>query len=369
MRYSVQVDDTSPILSYSGDWSSSASGGDTAEYWGASFHATSSNSSYVTLSFIGTGVTVYGSKGPDHGTFIATVDQEEHFLDAYEETNVYRTTMFSQTGLPLGTHYLKITNLIRDMSQPWLYLDYIDFETGQDDNIRNVNYTIDDVNSTISYIPGGAWVAGREPTAQHIDGTFHTSAVPGAQLSTHFEGNAIYVFGSLGVDYGLLNVTVDGSYGSLINCSASNSRTQALLHREDTPSPSKFQPTLLVQSILTLLWYHDGQTITVLAGKTIHESLVQKETDTSTSIRSKAKTPIIAGSICGALILLAWATYLGHWTWTQHKKRKNMRPGQKKLSDAMKLREEKRKEESETTAVRDTDKSHDAVIDNGKIPP
>ncbi|KAG8856292.1 hypothetical protein FRB91_000921 [Serendipita sp. 411] len=352
MRYSVQVDDTSPILSYSGDWSSSASGGDTAEYWGASFHATSSNSSYVTLSFIGTGVTVYGSKGPDHGTFIATVDQEEHFLDAYEETNVYRTTMFSQTGLPLGTHYLKITNLIRDMSQPWLYLDYIDFETGQDDNIRNVNYTIDDVNSTISYIPGGAWVAGREPTAQHIDGTFHTSAVPGAQLSTHFEGNAIYVFGSLGVDYGLLNVTVDGSYGSLINCSASKSRTQALLFYTSVASGR--------HSISVQIPANSSGTVNFDA------FVVSRWSDNN---GSKAKTPIIAGSICGALILLAWATYLGHWTWTQHKKRKNMRPGQKKLSDAMKLREEKRKEESETTAVRDTDKSHDAVIDNGKIPP
>lgn len=66
---------------------------------------------------------------------VVTLDGSEHVLDGFSATNVYQTALFTQGGLSFALHTLKVANLIDEPSKPWLYLDYFQFETGQDDNV------------------------------------------------------------------------------------------------------------------------------------------------------------------------------------------------------------------------------------------
>jgi hypothetical protein len=61
------------------------------------------------------------------------------------------------------------------------------------------------------------------------DGHFSTTSYPGALMSTYFDGNAIYIFGSVDIDYGMLSVTIDGNATTLVNCTATSFRPQTLL--------------------------------------------------------------------------------------------------------------------------------------------
>lgn len=303
--------------------------GESTNYKDKSYHASRSNTSTATLSFIGTAISIYGSKASDHGTFSVTLDGTTQTLDGHNPTNVYQTLLFSQTGLPYGSHTLQVQNLALDSAQPWLYLDYFEFETGLDDNIRNADYNMDDNNSTISYLPPDAWGTTDDNISQYYGKTLHTSSTPSSQVSTAFDGNAISVFGSVGPSYGLVDVTID-SLTTVLNCSASTFRPQTLLFYAVGLPSERHSLKMQIPSNSSQRFDLDFLTIT-------------RWSDNNGLGRSKAKTPIIAGSICGALILLAWATYLGHWTWTQHQKRKRTPPAERKVSDAIALREDKKK--------------------------
>jgi hypothetical protein len=61
------------------------------------------------------------------------------------------------------------------------------------------------------------------------DGHFSTTSYPGALMSTYFDGNAIYIFGSVDIDYGMLSITIDGNATTLVNCTATSFRPQTLL--------------------------------------------------------------------------------------------------------------------------------------------
>jgi hypothetical protein len=84
---------------------------------------------------MGTSVAVFGSKGSDHSKIIITLDGNDHVLDGFSSTNVYQTPLFSQGGLGFTRHTIKVSNLVEDASRPWLYLDFFEFETGQDDDM------------------------------------------------------------------------------------------------------------------------------------------------------------------------------------------------------------------------------------------
>lgn len=78
---------------------------------------------------------MYGSKGLDHGEVTVTLDGVDHILDGFSAVNAYQVPLFSQGGLSFSRHTIKISNFVQDPARPWLYLDYFEFETGQDDDV------------------------------------------------------------------------------------------------------------------------------------------------------------------------------------------------------------------------------------------
>jgi hypothetical protein len=85
--------------------------------------------------FVGTSISVIGSKGSDHGKYVVTFDGSEESMDGFSTSNEYQATLFSRQGLAYGRHHIQLKNLVEDLSRPWLYIDYMEFETGKDDNM------------------------------------------------------------------------------------------------------------------------------------------------------------------------------------------------------------------------------------------
>lgn len=87
------------------------------------------------MEFTGTAISIFGSKGPDHGKFRVSLDGLEEVLDGFNSSNTYQTPLFTKEGLAFGKHTVTIGNVVEESSRPWLYLDYIEFETGLDDRM------------------------------------------------------------------------------------------------------------------------------------------------------------------------------------------------------------------------------------------
>lgn len=69
MKVQVTLDDISPLISYHGDWRAGSSKDDSeASLYsdGGTFSVTQSNDAYATVNFIGTNITVFGSKRGNH---------------------------------------------------------------------------------------------------------------------------------------------------------------------------------------------------------------------------------------------------------------------------------------------------------------
>jgi len=324
------VDDASPIVAYSGQWTDSVPGADTVNYKDNSFHSSDTNSSSATLIFTGTSIFVFGSQGPDHGKFAVILDGSTQVLDAFNTSDGYQKALFSQGGLALGQHNVTIVNLVQDASRPWFYLDYFEFETGLDDDIANASFNMDDSNSTIVYSPATAWTTTNQHISEYYDDTLHESDTSGASISTHFAGNAISIFGGVDPSYGVMDVTIDGNKTTRVNCSSSAFRAQTLLFYSSDFFSGWHSLTMQIPTNSTKPIDLDYLTIT-------------RWSDNNGLGGGKALTPIIAGSICGSIILLAWCTYLVHWSYLQWRKRKHTSAEMRKAADTMILQKEKRK--------------------------
>jgi len=338
MRYNVTIDDASPVVTYGPGWTDSLSGGEAANYQGDSYHSTNVNGSFASVTFMGTYIAVFGSKGPDHANIIVSLDGSDHVVDGFSDTNAYQEALFSQEGLAFTRHTLRISNLIKEPSKPSLYFDYFQVGTGQDDNVANASFDIDDNNSTIAYSPSDAWATTSPNIDQYYGKTVHTSSSSGATMSTSFDGNAIYIYGAVNPGYGTLDITIDGNATTSINCSASVFRPRTLLFYSNDFASGRHSLSLQIPSNSSAPIDFDYITIT-------------RWSDNNGLGNGRALTPIIAGSICGALVLLAWLTYLSHWYYLRRKKRKHMNAEMLKASDTLALRAQRKKSSTGSTAV------------------
>lgn len=94
--------------------------------------------STVSFSFKGSSVSIVGSKGANHGKFIISIDQDQskqQIIDGFSSNSIYQTPLYAIDGLSGDKHTIKVTNFVEDSSRSVLDVDYIEFVTGQDDNV------------------------------------------------------------------------------------------------------------------------------------------------------------------------------------------------------------------------------------------
>lgn len=107
-----------------------------------------------------------------------------------------------------------------------------------DPSAVNVNVTVDDFDSVLSYADQSVWTT-PDPSSSSFDnngsspwfmGTYHRTESIGASLSFNFTGPAIYIYGHAGPDYGSYEVDIDDVATVLSAHLETNATTPYLLY-------------------------------------------------------------------------------------------------------------------------------------------
>ncbi|MFI6929575.1 RICIN domain-containing protein [Streptomyces sp. NPDC050287] len=103
----TSVDDASSTVTYAGGWGH-ASGETGGPYAGTNSYSNAAGDT-ATLSFVGTGVTLHGVTGPNHGIVGVSVDGgNESLVDEYSATRTGDVSIWSSPRLASGTHSIRV---------------------------------------------------------------------------------------------------------------------------------------------------------------------------------------------------------------------------------------------------------------------
>ncbi|CAE7145151.1 unnamed protein product [Rhizoctonia solani] len=322
MPYNVTIDDISPLITYQGQWLDSyklAADPYTNRYLGQTFHSSQTDGSQATFKFNGTAVWIFGAKRGNHGHFIVTVDNgDAQRIDGYAPTQpdgvdgVYQVPIYSKTGLSDGLHTVTLTNDNgSDGNRPFVDIDFITWTTNDDIGSDAKNITIDD--SSWNYTsPSTAWGTTSTYVVDYFNQTEHLTNVGGATASVQFQGNAVYLYGGTLDDHGTFNVQIDNHDPVGLNGSTNGYHPRVLLYYADGLGSGNHKLTVTNTQNGK---YLDVDYIQVLQSTSPNEA-------SQSNPGGKAKTPIIAGTVCGVVIVLAWAI-AAVWWFMKRRKRRN----------------------------------------------
>ncbi|KAJ1300306.1 hypothetical protein OPQ81_005128 [Rhizoctonia solani] len=312
MPYNVTIDDISPLITYQGQWLDSfklAADPYTDRYLGQTFHSSQTDGSQATFKFNGTAVWIFGAKRGNHGHFIVTIDNgEAQRIDGYAPTQsdgtdgVYQVPIFSRTGLEDRLHTVTLTNDNgSDGNRPFVDIDFITW-TSNDDVSDAKNITMDDYNWNYT-TPSTAWGTTSSYVVDYYNQTEHFTNVGGATASVQFQGNAVYLYGGTLDDHGTFNVQIDDHTPVGLNGSSKGYHPRVLLYYADGLGPGNHKLTVTNTQNGK---YLDVDYIQVLQSSSSNEA-------SASNPSGKAKTPIIAGTVCGVVVGLAWIIAAVWW--------------------------------------------------------
>lgn len=176
-------------------------------------HFTSNASAYVNLTFVGTGLDIYGASGPAYGSYDVQIDGQSTIATAYApENGTTPYLMYTTSGLNVSQeHTLVLRNLGNNGNTTQGSLMLLDFASlsvpisAQGATLTNT--TVEDNSSRLRYT--GTWDSNTSPLFS--GGSTSYTNVSGASVTLSFNGSAIYLFGDANNDHYAFNVTLDGS--------------------------------------------------------------------------------------------------------------------------------------------------------------
>ncbi|KIP02512.1 hypothetical protein PHLGIDRAFT_37867 [Phlebiopsis gigantea 11061_1 CR5-6] len=120
------LDDTASQLSFSSGWASqSPADPDLSQFFERTYHAVQSPGATLNMSIQGTGIYIYGSKGPNHADFNLQVDDEVFKLSASSPTLQFQQPLFGGLLNPsINVHFVSLTALPNGTSD-WLDIDFV----------------------------------------------------------------------------------------------------------------------------------------------------------------------------------------------------------------------------------------------------
>ncbi|KLO14587.1 hypothetical protein SCHPADRAFT_903125 [Schizopora paradoxa] len=227
-RVNTTIDVFSPLIVYSPliSW---LTGNDTEDsqggrYQDGTFIVSSKNGS-ASFAFKGTAVWLFGAKRSNHGNYSVTLDDvsPSQVFDGNNANGEFRTLLYGASGLSFGDHKVVITNLLTNVTEPFVDLDFIILESvvGDDDSGGSdspLATTIATVSrsSTLFEFGGTGWInSPYNQSFQATDGMY--TSTPGDTLFFTFEGEAVTVVGAVGPLCGQYNVSLDNSTSTSYN--------------------------------------------------------------------------------------------------------------------------------------------------------
>ncbi|GJJ05910.1 hypothetical protein Clacol_000097 [Clathrus columnatus] len=197
LNYTFQ--DPSPLISYSpGQWVEGSSTNDShaADYSGGSFKVTSDAGSTATLSFVGTSITIFGAKRPNHGSYSVALDDGPEFVGNGNGDNIFQFPLWNAQNLSNTQHSVVMTNLPTHRGK-FLDIDFISIgrELGPPGFTGEISEApIDDGSPFVVY--KGSWtnVSGITPLTA-FNSTLHSTTQAGSSVSVFFQASSIELYG------------------------------------------------------------------------------------------------------------------------------------------------------------------------------
>ncbi|TFK23948.1 hypothetical protein FA15DRAFT_670034 [Coprinopsis marcescibilis] len=299
--FNLTVEDCSPLVTYepAGAWQDAPVEDPlVSRYSGQNFHSTSTSGATASITFHGTGITIFGGKRPGYGQYTLEIDGETVVAgDARGPTDSTEEVLATINGLLLGNHRAVLTHtdeLPMDIDSFTIH-DLLG-SPGSQISVQN----FDDTSPAISYNPTPeAWILNSQNLFQN--NTLHFSEAPGASVSMPFAGDAVAVYGTISPDHAGMKITVDGQEITVAggaNGHVSRLHTKMLLYFRSDLGPGTHTLTMAANNPSSDAPFIDLDAIAVLSAP----SLQAPETEPST-IQPVAEpgTTSPAGSPSGGL--------------------------------------------------------------------
>ncbi|WWD02343.1 hypothetical protein V865_000382 [Kwoniella europaea PYCC6329] len=113
MATTQSYDDSSPYISYVGDWNlQQDSDPFLGRYKNSTFHSTTNDGDTAVIVFVGTDIQVYGAKRPNHGFLSGLIDggEKQYVNGTARDPELYQQVLFEAHGLENKTHTVIMTN-------------------------------------------------------------------------------------------------------------------------------------------------------------------------------------------------------------------------------------------------------------------
>ncbi|KAI0927743.1 hypothetical protein AcW1_005182 [Taiwanofungus camphoratus] len=137
MNFSLD-DSSSPPLSYSGNWAiQSPSDPDLSRFFQGTYHVAQANGATMNLTFQGSAIAIYGSKGPGHGNYSVQFDDAIAFFSAYADQTQFQQPLFQHTSSNPSApaeHFVSFEARFDAAAaqNPWLDVDFVTFTDGSE---------------------------------------------------------------------------------------------------------------------------------------------------------------------------------------------------------------------------------------------
>ncbi|WWC64623.1 uncharacterized protein I303_107234 [Kwoniella dejecticola CBS 10117] len=230
----ITLDDPSPMFRYGGVWVRSHEDDDRRkDYFGQSYYSTNNTNDWVSLTFNGTGITVYGAKRSDHGMYKVRMDDVDIATsDGYSSNPLFQQAFYTAEDLSADReHTIIFTNTPSEgtdsVMRNTIDIDYAVIKTATTGTIHTS--TFDDTSSTFSYT-GSNWVRGTASDDYYAT-TRMVSRDAGDVMQFAFSGTSVALFGGVNFDHSNFTVVLDGVQipNSLYNGTYFGLRPQTLL--------------------------------------------------------------------------------------------------------------------------------------------
>ncbi|KAL5533413.1 hypothetical protein ACEPAF_5189 [Sanghuangporus sanghuang] len=155
MTTNLTIDDSSTDINYSSNWAVQSSTDDpnTDRFFQSTYHSAQGDGASANLTFSGTAIYLYGTKGPGHANYSVQFDNFIIFYSANQSETEYQQLLFGQTFNTSGTHFVSLTSRHASSTDNWLDLDYITItvnETDSNSGVASASATPPTASPTIS---------------------------------------------------------------------------------------------------------------------------------------------------------------------------------------------------------------------------
>lgn len=241
--FDLNVEDSSPLFSYSpvGAWTDSPDGDSlVSSYSGSSLHTTAAQGATATINFNGTGISLFGAKRPNYGTYTISVDGKVITNgNAQSDTPAFNQLLGEVKGLSSGEHTAVLTNTGSGASLDIDFVQLHDQIGSAGDKLMTT--TIDDTDPRIQLGPSASsWDVNN--SSAFMNSTLHFSSDPNAVVSMEFAGDAIAIYGTVAPDHADVKIQIDGQSVN-VNGGTGVSRlyTQTLLYYANNLGPQQHE--------------------------------------------------------------------------------------------------------------------------------